>query len=433
MTSHQKQVLYITYNYPPVGGSGVQRGLKFTKYLPDFGWDSIVLTAAPFWVKQPKDRSLMKEVKPHQLVYRTFTLDAQWLYKLLWGFRFPKAVYWLMFHIFIPDAQVLWLPFAKIMIRKIIRLHQPDLVFISGPPFSQMQLGKWISDHFGIPYILDFRDDWSLGQSRLDNPPPAKYTGTEREMEQSAIHNASHVVVVIKSYISDFGALYSHEGPAKFTWIPNGYDESDFTDTDPPKTPKDQRMHIVFTGQMYDRRHPGMIWQALINLVDKGLIDKNHILITIYGKNHESFVYKGFESSAIIRSMVKIHSYLPHSQAIEVMQKADLLLLFSGTGLRSETELTGKFFEYLRAGKPILAVVHPHGASAEVLLRAISGFVADHNDVIQIENTMLTAYRLWLNGELTIDPDWEYIRTFERRNLTAKLAECFNHVLENRS
>lgn len=433
MTLPNKRLLYITYHYPPVGGSGVQRGLKFSKYLPDYGWEPIILTAAPFWVKQPKDPSLLKEIRPNQHIHRTVVPDAQWLYKVLWGLRLPQAVYWLMYHIFIPDAQILWLPFAKRRIKRIVRLDKPDLVFISGPPFSPMKLGKWIWDKYSIPYILDFRDDWSLGQSRLDNPPPRRYALSEKAMERNAIHYAAHVVVVIKSYISDFLTLYPDECPAKFTWVPNGYDESDFQKRNPPLAPVDNKMHIVFTGQMYDRRHPGIIWQALENLAHQGLIDIRRISITIYGKNHAAFVFRGFESSAIIRSIVKLQPYLPHSQVIDIMQQADLLLLFSGPGLRSETELTGKFLEYLRAGKPILAVVHPQGASAEVLLRAKSGFLADHSDVKQIEEALLKAYQSWQQGNLSINPDWDYIRSFERRNLTAKLAECFNRVLGDKT
>ncbi|MCB5229436.1 MAG: glycosyltransferase family 4 protein [Candidatus Cloacimonetes bacterium] len=427
-----KKVLYIVYYYPPLGGSGVQRGTKFSKYLPLSGWESVVLTPYPALVKHPKDRSLLEDMPSGQAIYRTFTLDAHWLYKVFWGLRLPKVVTWLMFHIFRPDAEILWLPFAKLQIPRILKRHKIDLVFISGPPFSIMQLGKWIKDRYGIPYVASFRDDWSLGQSRLDNPPPPSFTKYERKLEKAALEEANHVVVVNKAYKRDFLSLYPHLAEDKFTVITNGYDESDF-EGQPPQRERDKgKLQIVHPGVLFGRRHPGIIWQAILNLIDRGKIDPRLLRIHIYGRNFSSFVFKGFEQNHTIRSIVRLHPYLPHDQTIDVIRQADLLLLYSGPGAKSDAEMPGKLFEYLRTGKPILGIIHPEGVSAQILHKAGSGFVASQEDIAQIEETLLQIYQLWQNKELAINPDWEYIKTFERRELSAKLASVFDRVLQEK-
>jgi len=427
-----KKVLYIVYYYPPIGGSGVQRGVKFSKYLPENGWESIILTPHPSLVKHPKDYSLVSDVPTGQKIYRSFVLDAGWLYKIFWGLRLPKVVIWLMFHIFIPDSEILWLPFAKRKIKAIVREHKIDLVFISGPPFSPMLLGKWIKDKFKIPYVVSFRDDWSNGQSRLDNPPPKAFCVKERKLEHNALKLADHIVVVNRAYKRDFMALYPDIADYKYTVITNGFDEDDFSNPINPRGFETDKLQIVHPGVLFGRRHPGLIWQALVNLVNQGKIDPEKVKIHIYGRNFASFVFQGWEDNAIIQKIVHLHSYLPHQETIKILMQADLLLLFSGPGVKSDAELPGKLFEYLRSGKPILGVINPQGVCAEILDKARSGWIANAEDVDAIEKQLLEKYQLWREDRLQINPDWEYIKSFERRRLSKALASVFDSIVTSR-
>lgn len=424
-----KKVLYIVYYYPPLGGSGVQRGLKFSKYLPLFGWESLILTPHPRLVKHPKDTSLLDDIAPGQKIYRCWTIDAHWLYKVFWGLRLPKVVTWLMFHVFRPDAEILWLPFAWRKLKQIVRKENPDLVFISGPPFSPMLLGKKCKEQFNIPYVVSFRDDWSQGQSRLDNPPPVSFSNLEKHLEHQVLQHADHVVVVNQAYKRDFLTLYPDLEETKFSVITNGYDETDFIGLSAERSKETDKLQIVHPGVLFARRHPGIIWQAICNLAARGEIDPDRLRIHIYGRNFASFVFKGYEQNELIKKVVQLHPYLPHSETIKVICEADILLLFSGPGAKSDAELPGKLFEYLRAGKPILGVVHPTGVCAEILLKAGSGVVASQEDLAQIEIKLKELYQQWLQGKLAINPDWEYIRQFERKALSAKLADVFNSVL----
>lgn len=424
-----KKVLYIVYYYPPVGGSGVQRGVKFSKYLPEQGWESIVLTASPALVKHPKDHSLMTDIPPGQKIHHCFTIDAHWLYKVFWGLRLPKVVTWIMFHILIPDAEILWLPFAKARLKRILKQETIDLVYISGPPFSPMLLGKWIKQRYKIPYVVDFRDDWSLGQSRLDNPPPARFSQIERHLEHEVLKAADHITVVNKAYKQDFLQLYRDLPADKFTVITNAYDEEDFTVSTPSPKRDSNVLHIVHPGVLFARRHPGKIWQALVDLATEGKIDPARIKIHIYGRNFASFVFRGFEDNPIIRQMVVLHAYLPHPETIQALLNADVLWLFSGPGAKSDAEMPGKLFEYLRAAKPIWAVINPQGVCAEILKDSGLAYIADNESTEDIAQRFMEIYTAWQEKQLKPEPNWPLIRSFERRETTKLLADTFNKVL----
>ena len=427
-----KKVLFIAYNYPPGGGSGVQRGAKFARYLPDYGWEPIILTPDYHLLKQARDYSLARELPKNQIIYRSFTLDARWLFKLLWGLRLHKLVNWLNFHVFIPDPELLWLPFAKAKLSKIMKLHKPDLVFISGPPFSPMLLGTWIKDKYAIPYVVSFRDDWSLGQSRLDNIPPKRFTAKDRHFEHLVLTKANHVVTTNRAYKNDFLALYPELPEAHYTVITNGYDETDFSPRKAPPRQDRKFMHIVYPGALYGRRNPAKIWQALHELVLSQEIDPSRIRIDIYGQNYRSFVFSGIDASSQVNQIVQLHPYLPHHQAIEALLQADLLLLFSGPGPKSDVVIPGKLFEYMRSGRPVLAVINPQGVCAEIFSQARSGLIANSASVSDIKDKLLQLYRQWEAGKLQIEPDWDYIKQFERRQLTSRLASCFDEVLKQR-
>ena len=424
-----KKVLYIVYYYPPVGGSGVQRGVKFSRYLPASDWESIVLTPHPALLKHPRDTSLLADLPPEQWIYRSFILDARWLFKLLWGLRLPGVVNWLRYHVFIPDAEILWLPFARHKIRKIMRRHAIDLVFCSGPPFSPMLLGKWIRRKSKVPFVIDFRDDWSQGQSRLDNPPPRFFTRLEARLEHGALREADHVVVVNEAYKRDFLQLYPDLQAVHFSVITNGYDESDFAlQVEPRKTERDI-LQIVHAGVLFGRRHPGKTWQALTDLTKAGEIDPERVRVHLYGHNFASFVFRGFESDPTIRRIVQLHPYLPHGEMLPVMLQADVLWLFSGPGAKSDAELPGKLFEYLRCAKPILAMIHPTGVCAAELMPSGLAYIADNESVDSIAEQIKAIYQNWLAGKLQPEPNWEHIRGFERRSLTRKLAQVFDQTL----
>ena len=425
-----KTVLYIVFYYPPVGGSGVHRGVKFTRYLPEFGWDSIVLTPNPKLLKQPKDYSLLKELSPEQKIEHFFTLDARWLFKIFWGLNLPQVVNWLNYHIFKPDEDIISLPFLHRKISNLMKRQKIDLVFISGPPFSLMLNVLWLKKNYHLPVITDFRDDWSQGQSRLDNPPPESFKKYELQLEHQVLAKSDKVIVANEAIKDNFLSIHSDMNPEHFVVITNGYDEKDFQKDFPPRETEKDKLQIVYIGSLYGRRQPATVWKVLIYLVEQGKINPEKIRIHIYGPNYRSFVFKGFENNQILEKIVKLHPYLNHSQVPEAMSQADVLWLFIGAGPKSDAISTGKIFEYMRSGKPIWAVINPQGMAANILRPSGLSFIADNENPEDIAKSIVNLYNLWQEEKLAVMPNWDYIRSFERRELTRKLAGVFDQTLD---
>jgi glycosyltransferase involved in cell wall biosynthesis len=213
--------------------------------------------------------------------------------------------------------------------------------------------------------------------------------------------------------------------------ITNGYDEKDFQKVFPPRETEKDKLQLVYIGSLYGRRQPGIVWQVLIDLVGKGKINPDKISIHLYGPNYRSFVFNGFENNKILEKMVNLHPYLPHSQVPQVMSQADVLWLFIGSGPKSDAISTGKIFEYMRSGKPIWAVINPQGIAADILKSSGLAFIADNENPDEIASSLVNLYKNWQEGKLTVQPNWDYIHSFERRRLTKKLAEVFEQTLTN--
>lgn len=421
-----KNLLYITYHFPPTGGSGVQRGLKFAKYLPQFGFRPIILCADYRCLKQPKDYTLLKELPPSIKIYRTFTLDANWFFKLLWGLKLNKVVTFLQRCILIPDIEVLWLPFAFLKLKKILATNHIDLVFISAPPYSPLLLAKYLIKHHQLNVCVDFRDPWSFGIGRKYLKPPSWVLNKENNWEKEIISLAAGIICVNKTMAEELSKLNPEVPSHKFVAITNGYDELDFQVS--LKTSKSDKLNIIYTGSFYDSLQPQILWQALIELINKGEIDPHKIAFKIYGKNSPNFVLGKYYQDNRISNMVHFFGYVDHKYSIKSLQTADLLLLYSGFGKAQRTLSPAKIYEYLRSGKPIFAVIDPLSASSEILLPGNTTFLADSSSCNSIKDTFLNIYKNWEQGNLKVEPNWDYIRKYERKALTSKLAEVLSSI-----
>ncbi|MEN6445215.1 MAG: glycosyltransferase [Candidatus Cloacimonas sp.] len=419
-----KNLLYITYHFPPTGGSGVQRGMKFAKYLPQFGFNPIILCADYRCLKQTKDYTLLKELPLSIKIYRTFTLDANWFFKLLWGLKLNKVVTFLQRCILIPDIEVLWLPFAFLKLKKILATNHIDLVFISAPPYSPLLLTKYFKHRSQLKVCADFRDPWSFGIGRKFINPPKFIKKKENQWEKEIVTLADKIICVNNKMVDEFRQLYNKIPEDKFCCITNGYDELDFQVS--LKTSKSDKLNIIYTGSFYDSLQPQILWQALIELINKEEIDPHKIVFKIYGKNSPNFVLGKYYQDNRISNMVHFYGYVDHKYSIKSLQTADLLLLYSGFGKTQRTFIPAKVYEYLRSGKPIFAVIDPLSASSEILLPGNTTFLADSSSCNSIQDTFLNIYKNWEQGNLKVEPNWDYIKNFERQTLTAKLVEILS-------
>ncbi len=428
MTTASRHILYIAYYFPPLGGPAAMRSLKNVKYLAQLGYQVQVLTVRPALIRFPKDPSLLKEIPAGVKVWRAFCPDATWLFKLLWGLKLNSLVRFIQHKVLIPDHEVLWLPFAKRILHRIVR-HNPQIsvaVISSGPP-SSLSLGLLLKCRHRIPFICDFRDEWTNNPERINIDFPATTQSRELVMESRVLSAAGGISYLSQLMRDNFCRSYPFLENKPSAIIPNGFDDSDFEGL--TASTDANVFRLVYCGSFYDRRQPSPLWQAILSLVEAKKLDPNKFRVDIYGRNTRSFVLDRFASNPVLERIVNLHPFLGYRDSLQELLRATALLLYIPSGKNTESVLTGKIFDYLRTGKPVLAIVPPAGLAAELLTKAGIGYIADHQDLPGIAERLMELYWLWENralGELKVNHD--YIAQFSRPNLARKLAKLIDAV-----
>jgi glycosyltransferase involved in cell wall biosynthesis len=424
------KVLVVAYFFPPLGGSGVQRLLKFVKYLPDHGIEPVVLTVDPFFVRSPKDKFLLNQLPPSIHILRTPTIDMNWFFKILWGLKLGIVVNWIQEYLLIPDKEIFWTYFAKVKLKTILKKEHFDLVFVSGGPFSSFEIALHLHKKYGLPYILDFRDEWLNNPTRLTQKHSVRRNQIETTIERAVLESASAVTFMSTVMNANFLQTYNFLKNKPKTIIPNGYDESDFNNMVTSRKRKNNYMRIVFTGSFYDCTKPQVFLQELLILTRTNKIPKDKIRLEIYGKNTSSFIYAGLDANKDELSFISLFPYVPHFQSLQLQVQADILLSYIAPSLNSEGGYAGKTFEYIRSGTPILAICPPNGLAADLVRLTRTGWIIDSANPGDIRKGFLECFKKWEKGELKIDPDWEEIRKYERHVQAGQLADIMKLVME---
>lgn len=427
-----KKVLIITYYFPPSGGPGVQRVLKFVKYLPDFGWQPVVLTVQDGDFPA-RDESLLAEIPPHATVYRTKIFEPYRLYRRLTGKpanapvdveniprgsgRKPIAqsvAEFIRATFFIPDARVGWFPYAVAQGREIIEREKIDAIYSSSPPYTTAIIARHLHRATKIPWVAGFRDPWT---GFLSTPnrwflPRA----IDRSMEYAVLRDATLVEAAWRGILKDMMQKYPEIPCTKFFYLPNGFDSADYPNN---AALLRDRFTVTYTGSMYGVRNPKSFLQAVGELVSEGKIDQAKIRLKFIGR-FGSEVQEMFASSSV-RGAIEVVSYLPHSESVRELLRASALLLIVDETKDSAEIVPGKVFEYLGARRPIIALA-PRGAVAELLEETRAGFVAPNHDIEAIKRAFLECYeKFGYRGE-TFEPNDDAVKRYERREITNQLA-----------
>ncbi len=443
--NHNKKILFISYLFPPVAGGGVQRSSKFVKYLPYFGWMPLVLT-----VKEPydfySDESLLQDVKENCKIYRTLSIEPmKWVRKFLkkrWQKKIsvekesklspktlkPGFLVKLKTYLLIPDNEILWLPFAVWRGWKVIRKEHPIIIYSTASPYTDHLIALILTKLCKLPWVADFRDLW------VDRPnfPKNKWRlFIDRKLEKMVVEKANHVVTATSLMADRFNELYPGK---KYTTITNGYDEDDFAGM-PELNPQEGEFRITYTGVFNKERNPQKVFLALKKLIDQRSDLRNKIKLKFIGQldNPGDFENINFFKKLGLEEYSDLVSYQPHHYVINEMCRATVLLLFIGEYPLGEGILTGKIFEYLRSGRPILAVVPPNGLAAEVIHNTNSGVVVSRDSEDEIAGGISKLFDLFASNELDKSFKRSNIEKYSRKNLTGKLSETFNKVLEEKN
>lgn len=416
------KVLMIANFFPPMGGSGVQRTLKFVKHLGKFGYEPIVLTRRTENIGL-RDESLMADIPDGTVTVRTRAYDfTEWkgIFRL-----FGKAI---AKFILIPDGERVWAEHAKKEALRIVLEQDIKIIYTTSAPYSDHLIGRYVKKKAPhVKWVADFRDEWTNNPYTLDNPHNPLRTYIEKKMERDVLLDADILIantpVMRRNFIVNNGLREDN-----FYSIPNGYDEEDFKDLD--NTPrKNDRFTLVYTGLLYGRRKPDTLFEAISALVKEGLIDPSRISLRLIGNYKVEQLRQKIDGCGI-SGQIEIVGYLPHKECIEEQLASDALVLIEGSGRGSDAFYTGKIFEYMNTGRPVLAFLPKNGAAWELVLKTKLGLTADVDDVPGIKENLLLYYRKWIDNDLDFAPDTEEIKKFERKQITKQLAELFDSLLQ---
>lgn len=441
-----KRLLIITYYWPPTGGSGVQRWVKFSKYLPEFGWQPVVYT--PENPEQlARDESLLADIPACAEVVKTRILEPYELYRRLTGGKKgegevnpvnaqqknwkQRLSLWVRGNCFVPDPRIGWVRPSVRFLKKYLAEHPVDAVVTTGPPHSVHLIGLGLKKALGLRWIADFRDPWTemFYYKHLGLGPAADRR--HHRLEQAVLDGADAVISVSPPVAADFRA----KTQTPVVLITNGFDEDDFAEAGEPSsgapgvqffpdpengsekildTPAPQRprtkVRLVHTGLFAADGNPINLWDALAERCAADPVFRERLQIRLAGKV-DAAVTEAVRARGLGGNLVEL-GYLPHDETVREQRAADFLLL----PLRREPEyakvLPGKIFEYLAARRPVLGIGQEDGAAAAVLRDAAAGQMFDWD-----KKDELLAF---LDAE---HPQTEGIEKYTRRALTAQLAE----------
>ncbi|HET6568171.1 MAG TPA: glycosyltransferase [Rhodothermales bacterium] len=430
-----KRVLFLTYYFPPSGGSGVQRALKFAKYLPLYGWEPIVLTVSPKYASYPDlDQTMWRDVPEQLQVERTPAWDPYALYARLLrkpkeetvGVSFvgesqmnwkQKLARWLRANVFLPDARVGWMPFAIRKGRALLAKEPFDAVVSTGPPHSVHLAGRSLSRRFNIPWLADFRDPWT-GSDFYDLLP---LTPIARKLDQSlelrVLRDAAVVVAVSPSRVHALSRIFHRE--YEVVW--NGFDPDDFQSTSPVTT---NAFEVTYAGNLNDARNPVALWRALQKM------DAIHcfpqLRIRLIGHIDPAILESAREHG--VERLVETSAYLPHDEVIGEMQRSVLLLLVINRVSGSEGIIPGKIYEYIASRRPVLGLGPVQGDAAAVLEEARSGKMFDWEDADGVAAMVEHHYTAWASGEPLSGADPGDLDRFSRKEQTHRLADLLTGI-----
>ena len=414
------KVLIIANEFPPMGGAGVQRTTKFVKYLREFDFEPIVITKEH--MGGLSDRSLLQYIPDDIKIYRLKAYDfinRTGILKLPMKFIGTR--------ILSPDSEFFWYYFNRDKVLDIIKKEKIQLIYTTSFPYSSHLMGLYLRKKLNnIRWIVDFRDEWTNNPYHRDSFFKRLKFKAEKKKEIEVTSNCDYFVtntpLMLEGFLKDNKDLHKNS-----TFIPNGYDEDDFCHA-LDKRDGENKFVITYTGSLYGRRNLDEFLDGLKFAIDKKQIDKNRLEIRIVGNIYDK-VIEAYSKSYNLEGVIKSYGYLPHKESIQMLFNSDIILLVIGKGKGSRNFYTGKIFEYIRANRPILAIVPEDGVAADVIRETRTGVVVDPEDIVGIKNALVNYYKSWLENGMEHNKDTAEIERYSRRAQTKKLAEIFTEQL----
>lgn len=426
-----RNLLFLSYYFPPMGMGGVQRSVKFVKYLPMFGWNPIVLT-----VKDVRyhghDSSLECDIERARVI-RTESLDPLRLAFLAWGRAEAGAgsagnltvilnraiLPWL----FVPDSKIGWVPFAVQAGIRAAGKNRIQAVFTTSPPHSAHLAGYFLKRRLGIPWVADFRDSWN--RESFDRVPTPAHRRMNEFLLRLALKHADRITGVSSRVLDDMRRL-SRRPAEHFSWNPNGFDPEDFLDF---RLERSVRFRITYSGTVNSVHPPDAFLAGAGKAILREPALRKALEICFVGSVTDVNL-DGFILGNSLNGLVKQTGYVLHAESLKHLSRSDALLLVlppdSGPGV-----IPGKLFEYLASGLPILGVL-PDGEAARIALASGRAQVVRPGDPDGIASSLIGMFHAWKRGEgktargFRMDP---WTEQFSRKLQTERLAGILDELV----
>ena len=441
-----KRVLIITYYWPPSGGSGVQRWVKFAKYLPKEGWQPVIYTP-----ENPElttiDKTLAAEIPPEAEIVKTHIFEPYGIYRKLMGKGSStdlkaltsagsdgnevnpvnggkkswkqKLSLYIRGNFFIPDPRIMWVRPSVKFLKSYLKKHPVDAIVSTGPPQSMHLIGLELSKATGLPWLADFRDPWTkiFYFKHLELTPRSE--AKHQALEKKVVDGATRVIAVSPMVKNDFEAITST--PVEL--ITNGFDEEDFNDP----FEADEYFNITHTGLFASDGDPEILWKVLAAKCQEDKEFQKLLRIRLVGKTDQEIV-NSIETAGLGPNLVNL-GYQSHEVAVREQRNASVLILPLRKEPEYEAVLPGKLFEYLASRRPILGIGQTDGAMAQVVRNTGSGIVYDWNEEQKIRRWVDFSWEEFKNHEL-LDNATD-ISMYSRRRLTKRLASLLEEITKS--
>jgi glycosyltransferase involved in cell wall biosynthesis len=421
-----KKLLIITYYWPPAGGPGVQRWLKFVKYLPEFNIQPIVYV--PENPTYPIiDKGLQSEVSEKAIILKKKIVEPYGFASFLGKNKtkkissgiipnqkkqsfVEKTLLWVRGNIFIPDARFLWVKPSVTYLKKYIQENDIDTIITSGPPHSLHLIGLQLKKELTIKWLADFRDPWTtIGYHKalkLSSYAEKKH----KDLEKEVLNSADTIIVTSKTTKTEFQVITSR--PIEV--ITNGYDIEHVE-----KQPLDNKFSLAHIGSFLSERNPRILWQALQELVTENETFKNDFQLKLIGATSQELLdtISEFELTNYVLNL----GYVSHQEAVEHQRKSQVLLLIEINSDETKSIIPGKLFEYMISERPIIAI-GPEGSDfAEIITSTNTGVFFTYDKKEELKAILLNYYELYQKNNLKVNAVG--LQKYFRKSLTEKLVE----------
>lgn len=419
------KVLIVTYYWPPAGGPGVQRWLKFVKYLPSFGVQPVVyIPENPTYPLV--DNGLLNEVSPETVIVKKSIVEPY-----AWASMFSKGttkkissgiipdkkkqsvlqrlMLWVRGNLFVPDARVLWVKPSVTFLTRYIQEHNIDTVITTGPPHSLHLIGLGLKANLPIKWIADFRDPWTTIGYHKELKLSGSAAKKHKDLEQRVLNTADTLLVTSPTTKKEFEALTSKP----IAVITNGYDVENVV-----KQPLDEKFSLAHIGSFLSERNPQALWEALAELISENQMFAQRFELKLIGAVSREVLDSIAQNG--LNSYVNTLGYVSHAEAVAHQRKSQVLLLVEIDREETKCIIPGKLFEYMVSDRPILAV-GPEGADmAEIIRTTNTGVFTLYTEKQKIKETLLGYFTQYLNGVLKSHAIG--LQYYSRKNLTGQLA-----------